>query len=313
VTSRTTPVVVCIDIEPDDRQVDASAPEWLGVEATSTIIERWRESLDEATGHAARFSWFWRADPQIADAYGSAAWGFQHYHDVYTHTSSKGDAHGIHSHSWRRLPTNEWVQDRADARWVETCVDMSLTTFREVTGRRCRITRLGDRALDSVAYRCLARHGVRVDLSVEPGEGPFELEATAPSPDFASAPTWPYRPRRHDVTRPRRLARGPVLLPLSATVGEGPEGGGTRLRTVYPWLPSAPTLAAQLLDQASPYLAFAVRSDIGIRPELSVHFEALLGALAAHPRATSLRFVTPLEAVDALRRVKGARSTTEFA
>jgi hypothetical protein len=93
-----------------------------------------------------------------------------------------------------------------------------------------------------------------------------------------------------------------VLLPLSAIVGDTPAGGDVRLRTVYPWLSNAPTLAAELLARRAPYLAFAVRSDIGVQPELLTHFEALLAMLADHERAPSLRFVAPLEALTALRR-----------
>lgn len=300
---RAIPVVVCIDVEPDARKVGSDAPDWLGVDATAAIVDRWRERLGGATGHDARFSWFWRADPQIAETYGDPAWGLRRYREIFEDTESRGDAHGVHAHTWRRLAsTDGWIQDSADAAWVERCIDMSLATFREEAGYRCVITRLGDRALDSVVYRRLAHHGVRVDLSVEPGEPPSEVETTAPSPDYAEAPTRPYRPRRDDVARARRVARGPVLLPLSATVGDSPAGGDVRLRTVYPWLPNAPTLAADLLDRRAPYLAFAVRSDIGVHPELLTHFEALLAMLAEHERAPSLRFVTPLDALAALRR-----------
>ncbi len=301
-SERVTPVVFCIDVEPDDRKVGDDAPDWLGIDATYAIVDRWRAQLADATGHDARFSWFWRADPQIADIYGDAAWGLRRYRKMFEDTAALGDAHGVHPHTWRRLAsTGGWVQDTADAQWVERCIDTSLAVFREETGYRCVITRLGDRALDRVAYRRLAHHDVRVDLSVEPGEPPSQHDVTAPSPDFATAPTRPYRPRRSDMARSRRVARGPVLLPLSATRGDAPGGGDIRLRTVYPWLSNAPALASGLLDRRAPYLAFAVRSDIGVRTELLPPFEALLATLAEHERAPSLRFVTPLEALTTLR------------
>lgn len=302
-TSSTIPVVVCVDIEPDDRLVTRDRPEWRGVAPTLEIVEGWRTRFGELTGAPARFSWFWRADPQVAEVYGDAAWGFHRYRQLLDDTGARGDAHGMHPHAWRRRGAHDdWIQDRADPRWVERCIDMSLQTFRAVTGEACLVTRMGDRALDAVAYRRLAHHGVLVDLSVEPGEPPFREQSTAPTPDFATAPTHAYRPRRRDVTRPSRFTRGPLLLPLSATIGASPDGHDRRLRTVYPWLATAPALAAELLDAGARYLAFAVRSDISLRPELRPHFEALLGALATHPRARSLRFVTPIEAVAMLER-----------
>jgi hypothetical protein len=305
-TERVTPVVFCIDVEPFGRQVDEAA-DWRGVDETASDLERWRGELAAATGRPARFAWFWRADPQIAITYGDAAWGFRRYRDLYAATCSRGDAHGIHPHMWRRLPEGVgWIQDRADARWVDHCIDVSLATFRAATGSRCSMTRLGDRALDPVAYRCLRQHRVRVDLSVEPGAAPFDQESTAASPDFSRAPTRPYHPRRNDVARPRRFGSGPVLLPLSAIAARGPTGGGHC--TVYPWMPDAAAQVCRLLDARAPYLAFAIRSDITLRSELAPSFETFRRSFLDHPRASSISFVTPLEALDALRRGGAVRN-----
>lgn len=288
------PVVLCTDIEPDERQVTRDAAKWSGVRSTVRALERWRARLEAATTHPVNFSWFWRADPQIAEAYGDAAWGLDTFRDVLDATSARGDAHGVHPHTWRRRsPNDDWIQDNADPEWIRTCIDIALETFARATGRQCELARMGDRSLDLVAYRRLARRGVRVDLSVEPGAPAISTESVALGPDFTAAPTRPYRPRRHEIAAPSRTRRGPVLLPLSACVVREPDGQGSTLRTVYPWLADSGGLATRLVDDGAPYLAFAVRSDISIRPEIFESFERLLAALASHDRARSLRFVTP--------------------
>jgi hypothetical protein len=88
-----------------------------------------------------------------------------------------------------------------------------------------------------------------------------------------------------------------VLLPLSALVAPTPGAARPCLRTVYPWEPDAAALTTRLLDDGAAYLAFAVRSDISIRPNYREHLEGLLEALASHARGAALRFVTPEEAL----------------
>jgi hypothetical protein len=293
------PVVLCIDVEPDDRQLDRSAPEWRGVEATASMLERFRIGCTEATGVPASFSWFWRADPQIAEVYGDPTWGLRRHQALRDATVERGDAHGVHPHSWRLDRQHRWIDDRADLAWVRHCVEMSLDAFADATGARCELTRLGDRALGWSVYRCLARRGVRVDCSVEPGEPPTDRDATAPTPDFTSAPTNPYWPRRRDVARSGHRRRGPVLLPLSAAPA-GPEGSGP-MRTIYPWVPESADRVSRMLDGEPAYLAFAIRTDAAIREELRPHVEAMLTAMLCHPDAALLRFVTPLEALQLLR------------
>jgi hypothetical protein len=291
------PVVLCIDLEPDARQVTRDGAEWSGVRSTVEALEHWRCRLEAATAQPVHLSWFWRADPQITGSCGDAAWGFDTFRDVLDATSARGDAHGAHPHLWRRqAQSDEWISDNNPA-WIRTCIDVALDAFARATGRPCELVRMGDRSLGEVAYERLAQRGVLVDLSVEPGELAMGIETVARGPDYTHAPTRPYRPRRRDITKPSRARRGPVLLPLSALVAREPDGPGPRLRTVYPWLADSSELATRLLDEGAPYLAFAVRSDIGIRPEIFGSFERMLTALASHDRARSLRFVTPESAL----------------
>jgi hypothetical protein len=55
-----------------------------------------------------------------------------------------------------------------------------------------------------------------------------------------------------------------------------------------------------------PYLAFAIRSDTGSNDVLLGRFNAIFNELEKDPRATTLTFVTPQEALAALNGFKSA-------
>jgi hypothetical protein len=296
-----TPVVLCIDVEPDERQVELVGAEWKGTRPTHALLERWRSRFELLTGAPVAFSWLWRTDPQIETAHGDPSWALREFGDLHDSTAVHGDAHGVHPHTWRLLD-GTWVNDNLDRRWIDHCIDSSVAAFTDAVGAPPLIGRMGDRGLDPHAYRALRRNGLAIDLSVEPGAAPLDRDSAAPGTDFTAAPTWPYVPRRGDVARPSRWRRAPVLLPLSALIAPSPGAARPRLRTVYPWDPDAGELTTRLLDDGAAYLAFAVRSDIAIRPRLAEHFEGLLDALATHGGVRSLRFVTPHDALAALGR-----------
>jgi hypothetical protein len=55
------------------------------------------------------------------------------------------------------------------------------------------------------------------------------------------------------------------------------------------------------MELEQPYLAFAIRTDIWSAPVLLSGFNAILDALASDPRATTVTFVTPEEALATMR------------
>lgn len=73
--ARRIPILIIIDCEPDPRQPRLEAPDrWLGFENLFDFLSGQRQRISDATGRTARFSWFWRMDPQIEVAHGSARW-----------------------------------------------------------------------------------------------------------------------------------------------------------------------------------------------------------------------------------------------
>jgi len=297
------PVVWCVDVEPKERQLDDDpGPDWVGVLETVENLERRRSSLQDATGAPVHFSWFWRADPQIEQVYGSAEWGLVRYRDVLDSTDLEGDAHGIHPHYWRRADSSSvWIEDIRDPAWMEHCVRLSFEAFHRQVGSPPLITRGGTRVLSSRVARLLDRLGVRVDCTIEPGMPPDHIESNLPKPDYTRVASRPYQPVPSNFRRARRFGlglQGLTMLPLTTRF----PAGGRRPRSLFhPWFDANVTIPGvdALLADGQRYLAFAIRSD-GPIATWWPNVERLLDHLERHPMAPRFRFATPLDALDLL-------------
>ena len=105
------PILICIDVEPEARQIDsAAAVDWNGFEETASLFSEIRPRLEEATGAPARYSWFFRMDPQVKHTYGAAGWVATRYREAIGKLESAGDELGLHTHAWR------W--DEGSRRWT---------------------------------------------------------------------------------------------------------------------------------------------------------------------------------------------------
>jgi hypothetical protein len=110
------PVVLCVDIEPDEFFVDRKNPRpWSGFEFSHGYLKGLRWKLEDSTGRPVHFNWSLRMDPQVAIAYGSPAWAVDRYAKFFDEYQSSGDELGIHVHTYR------W-SDASDA-WLDDCGD----------------------------------------------------------------------------------------------------------------------------------------------------------------------------------------------
>ena len=140
------PILLLIDCEPDPREVPLGDPRpWTGFERMSDVMLAQRVRLAAATGHPARFNWFWRMDPQIETAYGRIDWGVATYAARLREMQSQGDGIGLHTHAWRwDVAGGFWILDHGNMPWVETCVRRSFDSFhgRVSLGRLARTAAL---------------------------------------------------------------------------------------------------------------------------------------------------------------------------
>ncbi len=279
------PAAVCIDVEPDGREVDLTDPTWHGFERIVALLPELRERLAAVTAAPVRLSWFVRADSQIEGACGSPAWALERFAPLWAELLEQGDEVGLHVHAWRLDPEHpgRWIADHADAGWVANSVDTGLEAFSSHFGGPPRCYRGGDHFLSDPVVAQIREAGVCVDLTVEPGmaavSGTVDGERTTGTlPDYTDAPLDAYVPSPSDF---REAASGPhaddrlVLVPLSAGAGV----------TLYPWAERRlfeSWLMPRVQDGGFRHMAFAIRSDMALDP-------AKVGDDRVEPRAGAER------------------------
>jgi hypothetical protein len=296
------PALICIDVEPDPREVDRDRPEPpAGFEALLDRERVLRERLSEAAGAPARFAWFVRMDPQIELVYGSAAWLFDAYRAAFDALAGRGDEIGVHPHSWR-WQGGRWVSDQADAAWVAHCMEVALGAYRKALGRPCVAYRHGDGFMSDALARGLEAAGVAVDLTVEPGRpamrGLAAGEATTGwLPDTRTAPARAYHPSPGDfrVPDPARTD-GLLIVPLTPEPLPGAPSGGRQVLRL--WAHPArfrAMLWLRLRARSLGHLAFAIRSDAARLPGVWRAIEANLAEVGRQLEGRH-RWCTPSEA-----------------
>jgi hypothetical protein len=322
------PTVVSIDVEPDRRpEGPGDRPPWDGWAACHEVFGRARKRFERASGAPARWSWFFRTDPQVAALWGNGGHAIETHCDRVEEVLGQGDEVGVHCHPWR-LAEDGWVDDYADPEAVARALDASLEAFEAATGRPCRSVRLGSRWLDDVTVRRLARRGVAFDLTVEPGfpavVHPASARVEGTLPDYRRAPRTAWRPdgRLLRPARPDRGERpaGPWLIPVSTG---SPERRWRAWRRRFgnlvrrpprprPWarlgFDESPRVFSRVLDRllasrATTHLSLVVRSDAGL-PFLRPRLEENLSILESRVRPQGLRLVRPDEAVAAIASLR---------
>jgi len=217
------PVVLCIDVEPDDRLINPSVQkDWIGFESTFEIFSKLRPRIEAATGSPVHLSWFFRMDPQIAITYGSASWAVMRYESLIREIKRAGDAIGLHAHSWRLNETRDkWIVDFADQDWINHCVGLGFEAFRQSLNESCLYFRFGDHWMNNATSRLIEKLGARFDLTLEPGQtgGHVAEPFTGDFLDYSQVPRRPYISSRTDFRKHGSYPRKLWTIPLSV----GPE------------------------------------------------------------------------------------------
>ena len=315
------PVVLCLDVEPEERLLRAGDPApWAGYLHAQQYFTALRPRIAAVTGAPARYTWFFRMDPQIEHTFGSATVAVDRFRAFVDGAERAGDEIGLHAHAFRwRDDDRSWLQDLADQSWVDHCVGTSFAAFTRAFGRPCTCFRFGDRWLSTATVDLLERLGVRIDLTVEPGvprmaPGKPGEAATGALPDYRRVPRAPYEPARADFRRAARPGTRAIrMMPLTAAkrslvsqlrrlraTGFRDRGRLAPLSLWARWRPPDTfdrLLTRALAAQARPYLAFAVRTELGPRSAIATTVDAALRALLAHPARDRFVFCTPAEAL----------------
>lgn len=323
------PILICIDVEPAEREVDLRAKaDWNGFEEAVGLVETYRRRAEDRTGRRAHFSWFVRMDAQIERVYGSPAWVAARYGDHLALISSRGDEIGLHTHAWRWSERRErWASDLADQSWVEHCVRLSFDAYAEAFKNVCRSFRFGDRWMNDRTLALVESLGAEFDLTVEPGRGtePAHLPKEiwkGPVPDYRRAPRSPYRPSAKDFRKPAaaaaargsdeddgRIERDIWMIPLTTVrIPVWPEAGALRRAWLRfrcgpsKYVPLSMAMQPSffkhrandiLRAEASAYLCIVARTDQAASPVYVSNFKENMEFLLSHPSLERMSFATP--------------------
>ena len=320
---RRIPILLIIDCEPDPRQPQpGKADRWLGFENLFGFLAVQRRLLAERTGSPARFSWFWRMDPQIEVTHGSARWAVETYGSLIKTAEEHGDEMGLHVHGWRWDAARAiWIADHGNDAWMEHCIRSSFSEFERSFARQCDVVRMGDGWFSNQATRMLEQQGVRIDLTLEsdmpatPSLVPEEI-ATGIIPDRSGVPHRVYHPSLRDF-RAADHDGATRLWMLPVTTGRAPKRrrGWVRflpkmlappeLELVQLNLSHAPRRFVPIFERAisqgdRPYAAICMRSDGG-HPRPLKAIERNIRYMLRHRQADRFMFVTPTTALGLLQ------------
>lgn len=328
------PLIFCFDVEPDGFFIDPARREpWPGFEASFAFVEKMRPRFEALTGRPVKFNWFLRLDPQIAHAYGDAAWVLHHYERQFAVLQAHGDELGIHAHGYRWDETEgAWVLDYGNQPWMDHCVQSSAERFADALGRPCRTFRAGDRWMNQATAALVRRLGMTYDLTLEPGHVEEAVNhpgqrITGSVPDMQNVPIVPYRPDPDDYQRAAAgtpngsgsengsdNGSGSWTIPIStARINPGllrqvyyrVRYPGRQFATFTGLFSHHPLIferiVAAVLARPRPYLALPMRTNALVDPRIAPRVAANLETLLRVLRSRTAAVVTPAEAVTLLQ------------
>jgi hypothetical protein len=217
-------LVFAIDVEPDGQEFGPEDP-WHGTHIALEQLSFWRDRFKHACQSPVHFNWFFRFDPQIEHTWRRRDWVMEACPDLLPTVQREGDLTGIHVHvaKWDSA-RGGWVNDFGDAGWRAHCLATSADTHRAIFGAPPMASRFGHRAIWNEDVAVLKQHGIRFDLTVEPGAPSHPLSrdphASALLPDYRRAPRVPYQPSQEDYLRPQSdpdPAQDFWMIPISVT------------------------------------------------------------------------------------------------
>src|SRR5512145_1855206 len=161
------PVILAVDVEPDPFQVRRDAREpWLGYEVIHPYLTKIRERLQDATGSPVHYTWAFRMDPQVAEAYDSPTWAADRYSDLVRESLDRGDEPATHVHGYRWIEEkNAWLEDLGNQVWMDECLEMAIDAHRRAFGQPCATVRFGNFWLSTASVNRAEKLGVRYDLT----------------------------------------------------------------------------------------------------------------------------------------------------
>ncbi len=177
------------------------------------MMEKLRKKLEQASGHAASFTWLIRMDYQIQGVYGSADWGFKKYQKNFHDLENIGDMMGAHPHAFKlQKDGKSWLIDHGTPETVEKNTLLSFDVFSRCFGYDAKASKFGDRWMSTHTAELMESLGCEYDFTVESGHSQAErlhpkgnYNGLIPGYDFA--PRYPYFSQSNDISQEDKTKR----------------------------------------------------------------------------------------------------------
>lgn len=208
--------ILCIDADPDRPEYGGMRYDcrdklsWRQLPELATKIATLRASLFERFGVKLRLTWFIRADSQIREIHGNAAWSIKEFEGMWNELSRAGDELAWHPHAWRWSDArNCWYNETVDTAYMLESFDVGFEAFRKGIGRSPASSRVGINFHNNSTMGKLDSLGVKADLSGHPGLKLFYARPEVGGPveegfDWSRTNPEPYHPARDDYQRPSK-------------------------------------------------------------------------------------------------------------
>jgi len=309
---RKIPIVICVDVEPDERQIKLSKSDpWYGYEKAYRALNHFRRQVIQSTGSQVHFLWCYRLDPQVEAIYNTPLYPFVHYPEYIDHLVEENDEIGIHPHPIRWDSTRkEWINDRNDQAWVNKCIQMCSDQYKKHFSRQCQTIRFGDAWMNQATMNFIEELGFYYDLTLEPDHPaclPAELKNLGFNPHYQGVPRYPYQPKGQNFRVPRSSLSGRMwTIPVSMETTYGNQFCTIHRNVEIDRIRIAGCTECfknnfeYTLNNNNPYFVFTVRSDVFLSEEKSNNIEKNLKYIVQHSLVNKFVYCKPSELVSIL-------------
>jgi hypothetical protein len=194
-------IVVTVDVDNDGAAAGERTPlAWTSIERLPALKEVF-ERLDVCV------TWFVRADNQLMDVYGTAAYLLLDHNALWSRVVGPEDELGWHPHVYRWCgETRRYVREHDSARFVDKLNAAHSDLVSQ--GYRFASARIGDAYHCNATMQAIEDLGLRVDSTAIPGRKRDDGSRVF---DWAPTPNRPYHPSRADYRVPGATDRRELL------------------------------------------------------------------------------------------------------
>ncbi len=183
--------------------------QWKGVEEGIPQIRSVLRSVVDSHEKSACATWFVRADNQLRDLTGTAAYLLEQYAPLWKQLAVEGDELGMHPHLYRETSSG-WVQETNPDR-LRTNVQLALDAF-QTSGWYPVVSRMGEAYCCNALLAELDALGFKADSTAMPGRIRKDDERLL---DWKNTPQHPYHPSILDYRVPGKESLQILEIPMS--------------------------------------------------------------------------------------------------